>query len=69
LLEKNKIPFQMQQDTGSLGYTLNHRFFVVVDNSSGEVILGPEFGSLLMTIVGYPKLGRNKKNVYFEKPE
>lgn len=41
---------------------------MIVDNKSGEVTLGAEFGSILMTVVGYPKIGKNKKNKYFEKP-
>jgi hypothetical protein len=31
-------------------------------------MLGAEFGSILMTVVGYPRIGKNKKNKYFEKP-
>ena len=58
----------MQQETATLGSKLNQRFFVIVDNKLGEVVLGPEFGSILMTIVGYPKMGKNKKNKYFERP-
>jgi len=38
---------------------------VIVDNKYGEVTLGPDFGSILMTIIGYPRLGKNKKNKYF----
>jgi hypothetical protein len=41
---------------------------VIVDNKYGEVTLGADFASLLMTIVGYPKIGKNKKNKYFEDP-
>ena len=59
----------MQQETGTLGYKFNQRFFVIVDNRMGEVVLGPEFGSILMTIVGYPRVGKNKKNRYFESPK
>ena len=59
----------MQQETATLGYKLNQRFFVIVDNRSGEIVLGPKFGSILMTIVGYPRLGKNKKNRYFDKPK
>jgi len=55
----------MQQETETLGFTLNQSFFVIVDNRYGEVALGYEFGSPLMTIVGYPKTGRNKKNKCF----
>jgi hypothetical protein len=58
----------MQQETNTLGFCLNQRFFVIVDNRYGEVTLGPEFGSILMTIVGYPRVGKNKKNRYYEKP-
>ena len=37
---------------------------MLVDNNEGLVTLGPEFSSLLMFIVGYPKIGPNKKNHY-----
>ena len=47
---------------------MNRRYFVVVDNFKGAVILGPEFSSLLMFIVGYPKAGPNKKNHYCSTP-
>lgn len=43
---------------------MNKRYFVVVDNSDGPVSLGPVFSSLLMFIVGYPRIGPNKKNHY-----
>jgi len=39
-------------------------FFVIVDNKNGSLRLGPEFNSVLMTIVGYPKIGNNNKNIY-----
>lgn len=58
----------MQQETSTLGFVLNQRFFVIVDNKYGEVTLGADFASLLMTIVGYPRIGKNKKNKYYEKP-
>jgi len=32
---------------------------VVVDNKKGKINLGEEFNSEVMTIVGYPKIGRN----------
>lgn len=59
----------MQQETATLGSKFNQRFFVIVDNKGGEVVLGPEFGSILMTIVGYPRVGKNRKNHYFDKPK
>lgn len=68
-LDKHKISYQMQQETATLGFKFNQRFFVIVDNKIGEVTLGPEFGSILMTVVGYPKVGKNKKNRYCEKPK
>lgn len=58
----------MQQETQTLGLNLNQPIFVVVDNKHGEVALGSEFNSPLMNIVGYPSIGRNKKNKYFSKP-
>jgi len=64
-LDKNRISYQMQQETETLGFTLNQSFFVIVDNRYGEVALGYEFGSPLMTIIGYPKTGRNKKTKCF----
>jgi hypothetical protein len=63
-LEKEKIQYQMQQETSTLGFVLNQRFFVIVDNKYGEVTLGADFASILMTIVGYPRIGKNKKNKY-----
>jgi hypothetical protein len=30
--------------------------------------LGADFASILMTIVGYPRIGKNKKNKYLEWP-
>lgn len=42
---------------------------MIVDNRMGEVTLGPEFGSILMTIVGYPRTGKNRKNRYFDNPK
>lgn len=67
-LDKQKIAYQMQQQTNTLGFGLKQRFFVIVDNVKGEVTLGPEFGSILMSIIGYPRIGRNPKNKYFQKP-
>lgn len=67
-LEKEGIQYQLQQETSTLGFVLNQRFFVIVDNKYGEVTLGADFASLWMTIVGYPKIGKNKKNKYFERP-
>lgn len=64
-LEREKIQYQMQQETSTLGFVLNQRFFVIVDNKYGEVTLGADFASILMTIVGYPRIGKNKKNMYF----
>lgn len=64
VLEKNNVPVQFQHETNSLGLELNTNFFVVTDNKSGTLKLGPEFNSQLMTIVGYPKTGSNKKNIY-----
>lgn len=66
--DKHKIPYQMQQETHTLGSDLKQRFFVVVDNRQGEVTLGPEFGLILMSIIGYPRIGKNPKNKYFQKP-
>lgn len=54
----------MQQETSTLGFVLNQRFFVIVDNRYGEVTLGTDFASILMTVVGYPKKGKNMKNRY-----
>lgn len=65
VLEQEKIQYQLQQETSTLGFLLNQRFFVIVDNKYGEVTLGADFASILMTIVGYPKMGKNKKNKYF----
>ena len=67
-LEKEGIQYQLQQETSTLGFVLNQRFFVIVDNKYGEVTLGADFASLWMTIVGYPKIGKNKKNKYCERP-
>jgi hypothetical protein len=66
--DKHRVAYQMQQDTATLGFRLTQRFFVVVDNAQGEVLLGPEFASILMTVVGYPRRGSNKQNRYFEHP-
>ena len=40
-LDHHKVPYQMQQETATLGSKLNQRFFVIVDNKLGEVVLGP----------------------------
>lgn len=66
-LDKNSIPYSMQKETDTLGHPLNKRFFVVVDNIKGTVVLGPEFSSLVMFIVGYPRKGENKKNYYCKR--
>lgn len=63
------MSFQLQHGASTLGFALDQRFFVVVDNRYDDVMLGPEFASKLITIVGYPKLGANKKNTYFRTPE
>jgi hypothetical protein len=34
-LEKEKIQYQMQQETSTLGFVLNQKFFVIVDNKYG----------------------------------
>ena len=65
--DKNYVPYILQKETDTLGQPLDKRYFVVVDNIKGVVILGPEFSSLLMFIVGYPKRGSNKKNHYCKK--
>ena len=57
----------MQKETDTLGLPLDRRYFVVVDNIKGTVMLGPEFSSLLMFIVGYPRKGVNKKNHYCKR--
>ena len=58
----------MQQETDTLGYALDRHFFVLVDNRQGEVKLGKEFGSKMITLVGYPKLGRSKHIRYCKTP-
>ena len=40
-LDKHKISYQLQQETSTLGFKFNQRFFVIVDNKQGEVVLGP----------------------------
>lgn len=57
----------MQKEVDTLGQPLDKRYFVVVDNIKGAVVLGSEFSSLLMFIVGYPRKGPNKKNHYAKK--
>jgi hypothetical protein len=47
-----------------LGEEVNTTFFVVVDNKAGPLALGKEFDSELITVVGYPKKGSNKRNLY-----
>ena len=64
ILDQHNIPFQFQQETDSLGVELNTTFFIVVDNKTGSLALGPEFNSSVMTIVGYPRIGGNKNNIY-----
>lgn len=65
---QSKIPFQFQKDHDSLGVVLDRRYFIVVDNLSGSIALGPWFSSLLLFIVGYPRKGSNKKNYYCTSP-
>lgn len=69
VLENNQVPIQFQHETDSLGQQLNTTFFVVVDNKNGSLSLGKEFNSVLMTIIGYPKIGSNKQNIYCQQPQ
>ena len=52
-----------------MGYAIDRPFFVCVDNKNGEVALGKEFANKMVTVVGYPRAGRNKKNKYCRTPE